>query len=116
MKIFYIFFTYITFLNTALAWWLWDAMLPVADNQIWVEDNWVGTINDILIFVKDFIFTILWIIAVWVFLYFWFKLITSRWNQEEMQKTLVAFVYAIAWLAVIPLAYTLVYLITTYKF
>lgn len=115
MKYIYFLIIIINSFNTTKAS-LKDAMMPTSSNQIWVEDKWVDTINQVLIFVKDFIFTLLWIIAVWVFLYFWFKLITSRWNPEEMTKTLVRFVYAIVWLAIIPLAYALVKLITTYKF
>ncbi len=117
MKIFLILIIFITQINSSLAWWLKDSMLPTTNNQIWVNTNsWTWAINNILIFIKDFIFTILWIIVVGVFLYFWFKLITARWNPEEMKNTLVAFVYAIVWLAIIPLAYALVKIITTYKF
>lgn len=92
-----------------------DAMIPTNSNTIWVE-GWIWAISQVLIYIKDFLFSILWIIAVWVFLYFWFKLITAKWNEEELKKTLIWFLYAIIWLAVIPLAWSAVKIISTLKF
>lgn len=77
---------------------------------------WSSPIDTVIIFVKDFIFSILWIIVVWVFLYFWFKLVTSAWNPEELKKTMMWLVYVIVWLAIMSLAWAAVKLVTTLNF
>jgi hypothetical protein len=92
-----------------------DSMLPNG-NTVWVDDDWTHALNQVFIYVKNFLFSILWLVAVWVFLYFWFKLITAKWNEEEFKKALMWFVYAIIWLAIIPLAWWAVKIIGTLKF
>ena len=92
-----------------------DAMLP-NNNTIWVTWEWLSPLTQVIIYIKDFMFYILWIIAVWVFLYFGFKLTIARWDEEEFKKTLLWFVYAIVWLAIIPLAWWAVKIVTTLKF
>ncbi len=91
-----------------------DSMMPNS-NTIWISWEWTWVINEVLISFKDLLFYFLSFIAIWVFLYFWFKLIKSRWNEEEFKKTLMWFVYAIIWLAIIPLAYWAVKLIASLK-
>lgn len=102
---------YIIITNASLK----DSMMP-NENTIWIDWDWTWTINSILIYVKDLLFYILWLVAIAVFLYFWFKLISSRWNEEEFKKTLMWFVYAVIWLAIIPLAYWAVKLAASLKF
>lgn len=92
-----------------------DDMIPNL-NTVWVDESWTWVISQVLIYVKDFLFSILWIIAVWVFLYFWFKLIIARWNEEEFKKALIWFMYAVIWLTIIPLAWSAVKIISTLKF
>lgn len=93
-------------------------MLPVKWNKTVVatSNTWETPLNNVFKFIKDFLFDILWIIAVWVFLYFWFKLIAARWNPEEFKKVLMGFVYAIVWLAIIPLAWWAVKLVSSLSF
>ena len=102
---------YIIITNASLK----DSMM-LDENSIWIDWDWVWVINIILIYVKDLLFYILWFVAVAVFLYFWFKLISSRWNEEEFKKTLMWFIYAIVWLAIIPLSYWLVKLVVSLRF
>lgn len=92
-----------------------DSMLPNR-NTVWVDDEGTFALNQVFIYVKDFLFTILWLIAIWVFLYFWFKLISSRGNEEDFKKALMWFVYAVIGLAIIPLAWWAVRLITSLDF
>lgn len=92
-----------------------DKMLP-NDNTVWLDRDGVWVLSQILIYVKDFLFSILGIVAIWVFLYFWFQLVISRWNEEEFKKTLMWFVYAVIWLAIIPVAWWAVKIISTLKF
>ncbi len=90
-------------------------MLP-NNNTVWVDAEWTWVLNQIFIYVKNFMFAVLGLIAIWVFLYFWFKLISARWNEEEFKKALMWFVYAIIWLAIIPLAWWVVRLIVSLDF
>lgn len=115
MKYFYIIIWFL-FLKINVFADLKSDMTWIIDNKIWINKNETWALDQVFIYAKDFIFTILWIIGVGVFLYFWFKLITSRWNPEEFKKTLLWFVYAIIWLAVVPLAYVLVKLISSLNF
>lgn len=94
---------------------LQSSMLP-NDNTVGVDAEWTWVLNQIFVYVKNFMFAILWLIAIWVFLYFWFKLISSRGNEEEFKKALMWFVYAIIWLAIIPLAWWVVRLIVSLDF
>ncbi|MBW7954566.1 hypothetical protein H3C61_02010 [Candidatus Gracilibacteria bacterium] len=100
-----------TFLASAS---LKDSMMPNS-NTIGVSSNGTGVINEVLISFKDLLFYFLGFIAIGVFLYFGFKLITSRGNEEEFKKTLMGFVYAVIGLAIIPLAYGAVKLIASLK-
>lgn len=90
-------------------------MLP-NNNTVWVNAEWTWVLNQIFVYVKNFMFAVLWLIAIWMFLYFWFKLISARWNEEEFKKALMWFVYAIIWLAIIPLAWWVVRLIVSLDF
>jgi len=82
-------------------------------NLSWDEKT---PLNQIFTFIKDQIFFFLIFISIWVFLYFWFKLITSRWNPEEFKKFQTWFIYAILWLTVIPLALWIVKLVSSLNF
>lgn len=92
-----------------------DQMLP-NNNTVGLESEWTDTLNQIFIYIKDFLFAILWLIAIGVFLYFWFKLISSRGNEEDFKKALMWFVYAVIGLAIIPLAWGAVRLIVSLDF
>ncbi len=113
-KIIFVFCAYF-FSLSAYAGDLRDKMLP-NNNTVWVDAEWTWVLNQIFIYVKNFLFAILWLIAIGVFLYFWFKLISSRGNEEEFKKALMWFVYAIIWLAIIPLAWWVVRLISSLNF
>lgn len=69
-----------------------------------------------VVFGRDFILDILYLIVIWVFLFLWAKLIAARWKPDELKNVLMWFVYALIWLAVIPLAYWAVKLISSLNF
>ena len=122
-KIIYTFIWYVFFIQfsiTSFAWDLKGQMLWTIREQSedWVWVSWFDTnpLDDVLKFITDSIFVLLWIIWVWVFLYFGFKLISARWNQEEMKKVLIGFVYAVVGLAIIPLALFVVRLVSSLNF
>lgn len=52
------------------------------------------------------------VIAVWVMIYVWFLFLTAEWKTEQFSKAWKAAIYAIIWLAVVPLAYVLVKIAT----
>lgn len=89
----------------------WDSILKVEVAKDW--SNWINLIDSILNILKDTIFNLLPIIATFVFLLIWAKLFMARWNEEEFKKSLMWFVYAAIWLAIIPMAWWIIYLITT---
>lgn len=113
-KIFYVLIVFLTniYLTTAS---LKKSMLP-NNNTIWISWKWTDSLNQVFIYAKNFLFAVLWLIAVWVFLFFWFKLISAKWDPEELKKVLMWFVYAIVWLAVIPLAWWIVKLVASLNF
>lgn len=92
-----------------------DDMMPNSET-IWVTWEWSEPLTNVILYIKDFIFSILWLITIGVFLYFWFKLVTSRWEEEEFKKTLMWFLYVVIWLAIIPLALWAVKIISSLKF
>lgn len=93
-----------------------DQIIPQNHEVLW--NAWDGTwpLDAIIVYVKNFTFSIMWIIVVWVFLYLWFKLITSRWNAEEMKKALMWLVYVWAWLTIMSLAWWAVKLVSSLTF
>lgn len=101
--------------NSSYANSLKDAMTPSTNSSdnvgVYRSGEWA--LDQVLNYATVLIFMILWVVAVWVFIYLWFKLISSRWNEEEFKKALMWFVYAVVWLALIPMAYLLIKLITS---
>ena len=72
-------------------------------------------LEDIIKNIESIIYTILGIVAVWVFIFFWIKLITSRWNEDAFKKAKTWLIYAVWGLAIIPLAMALVKLASSLK-
>jgi len=99
-----------------VSWWMWwNPVLLEATSD--TSNNWEwNPLMTLFWFFRDFLFDILWVITVWVFLYFWFKLISAQWNPEEMKKVIVWFVYVVIWLAIIPLSLAAVRLVSSLNF
>lgn len=70
----------------------------------------------VLAYVRDSIFLLLWLIAVWVFLYIWARLIMARGNPEELKKALTSFIYAAIGIFTVALAWALVRIIAGLDF
>lgn len=93
---------------------IWDLFASIqteilpTDKTIITNTDWGTVLISLLAYAKDFIFWVLMLIAIWVFLYIWFKLITAKWNQEELTKALKAFTYAVVGIAFVWLAWALV--------
>ena len=87
-------------------------MLP-ENSLAWVSWSWKAPLVNLFSYAKNFIFSILWLIVIWTFLYLWFVLITSKWKPDDFKKALMWLVYAIVWLAIIPIAYAAVKIISS---
>lgn len=111
IKYWYI-FLWMCFSSSAFAT-LKENMLPAEEKKLWMDWEGMDATNKLFEFVRDFLFNILWIVAVGVFIYFWFRLITAKWSPEDLKKTMLWLVYAIVWLAIIPLAWGIVKLIAS---
>lgn len=95
-------------------WW-WD--IPYCDDDDCWLDEWIEEIKDVNLietdksaseFVQDVIKFVLWflaLISVLIIIYSWFILLVWLWDEEKAKKTKQIIIYAIAWLAIIFLAY-----------
>ncbi len=72
---------------------------------------WDNILDDVLAYVRDSIFGLLAMIAIWVFLYIGFKLIIARWNPEEFKKALNTLIYAVIGIFVVSFAFAAVRLV-----
>ncbi len=95
--------------------WVWvnNQVLSAATGEITWDENVLTTLFG---YVRDFIFDLVWIAAIGVFLYFGFKMISAQWNPEELKKVMIWFLYAVIWLAIIPLSWALVKLVSSLDF
>lgn len=71
----------------------------------WADEE---AIDGILGFFRDSIFDLLLLIAVWVFLFIWWRLLIARWNPEELKKAFISLVHAGIGLFVVSAAYAIV--------
>lgn len=126
-KIIKILFLSLVLTSSAFAGWTVDlrsSMNP--NNGVWTSNPVLSqatglaaddsALMDVFAYIRDFIFDLVWIAAIGVFLYFGFKMISAQWNPEELKKVLIGFLYAVIWLAIIPLSWALVRLVSSLDF
>lgn len=119
MKKIYYFMLFITFIFIYQIWywaWLTQEDLLTGWSTIWVTWNWLGSVDQVFVYWKSLFFTLISIITIATFMYLWYVIITSKWNEEEYKTALKWFVYAVIWLAVIPLSWWLIKIITSLDF
>lgn len=88
---------------------LQEQMTPTGtENVVRATGTDEEAVDGVLGFVRDTMFDLLLLIAVWVFLYIWGKLLMARWNPEELKKAFTGLVNAGIWLFVVAAAYALV--------
>lgn len=88
---------------------LQEQMTPTGtENVVRATGTDEEAVDGVLWFVRDTMFDLLLLIAVWVFLYIWGKLLMARWNPEELKKAFTGLVNAGIWLFVVAAAYALV--------
>jgi len=88
---------------------LQEKMTPEGTERV-VRATWTDeeAIDWILGFFRDSIFDLLLLIAVWVFLFIWWRLLIARWNPEELKKAFISLVHAGIGLFVVAAAYAIV--------
>jgi len=89
----------------------WDSIIVVDK----IPTDWSGLsfLDWILKILRDTTFWVLPTVAILVFLFIWMKLFLARWDQEEFKKSLMWFIYAAIGLTIVPMAWWIIYLITT---
>lgn len=112
-KIFYFIISYILSIN--IVFWVWNETIKdwlkdktnpiMMDSQGWMLD-------DLLLYIKTSLTSLLTITVVWVFIYLWIKLVLARWNPEEFKKVMSHFVYVAIWIFIISFAYAAVKLVS----
>jgi len=89
----------------------YDGNNTLTDTTVWLEP-----INSSFQTIKDIIFWLIALFAIWSFLYFWFKLVIAQWNQEEFQKSISWFIYTIVGIIIVTLAWWIIKLISSIQF
>ena len=105
-------------------WWedtIKSNIIPIDPNYaatgaLTAATAWLSPISKSFQIVKDIIFWLLALFAIWSFLYFWFKLVVAQWNQEEFKKAMSWFVYTIIGIILASLAWWIIKLISSIQF
>ena len=94
--------------NSIITWWKME----------WLAADWSWEIRIWLMtwYFKTAMFSLFYVIAVWVFIFLWVKLVMARWNAEEFKKALMWFVYAVVGIVLVPMAYVLVSFVSWINF
>jgi len=92
-----------------------EDMIPT-DNTLGLTGEGFSPLDQLIAFVKNSLFDLLWILWVGIFLYFWYRLITARGNADELKKVMMAFLYVVIGLAIIPLALVVVRIVSSLNF
>ncbi len=91
----------------------WNTIMGESSEINW---NWTSIIMIVLTEFKNIIFGLLATISIWVFIYLGYKLVIAQWKPDEFKKAMMWLVYAIVWLAIVPLAWAMVKLISSLQF
>ncbi len=75
--------------------------------------DWFDLLDNIFSWITDHIFWVLAVILIGVFIYIWYLFITSSWDEAQFKKAWKTFIYAIIWIIVIILSFSLIKLIST---
>lgn len=68
-------------------------------------------LDNLFAYVRNSLFSLLMLIAIAVFVYIGFKLITARGNPEEFKKALNTFIYAVVGIFIVSFAFAAVRLV-----
>jgi len=71
-------------------------------------DLWYHAINLMLIYFRDTIFSLLYVLWIGAFIYIWIKLIMARGKPDEFKKAFTNLIYVIVWILLVSLSWALV--------
>lgn len=107
-------------LKTDMLVWEQDNNLISGQNNVnlglWVDKNNVSFSKNFIQVVERYIFWLLWVVSVSVFIYIAYMLFTAEWKEDQFKKAIKALTYAIVWLAVIPLSFIVIKIVTWFNF
>lgn len=81
-----------------------EAPQPVSDTIIWTDANLYTTIQNWVTFFIGF----LYFVAVVFWLWGWFNILTSSWDEEKVKKWKNIIIYAVIWIIIIFLASSII--------
>lgn len=105
--------------NTYSAWdsTIKNTLLDTTSSPIWWT-SW-NTTSSILwplfVWVKTEFFSLVMVLAIWVFIFIGIKFATAKWNPEEFKKAWLHLVYAIIWIFMIFMAWGLVKIVASLR-
>ena len=73
-------------------------------------------LDKLLTFVKDSIFGILALVAIWMFLYVWFSLVKAQWNPEELKKAFMTLIHVIIGLFIVAISWAVITMASSVTF
>ena len=105
------------FIQISFSGSLQDQIIPTENTAIVDNEVSLGGWNIFLLdYVKESIFWLLALIAIWVFIFIWARLVMAKWNPEEFKKAIMQLIYAIVWLAIVAISWAAVKLISSLNF
>lgn len=75
--------------------------------------GWFDLLDNIFAWITEHVFWVLAIILIGVFIYVWYLFITSSWDEAQFKKAWKTFVYAIIWIVIIIVSFSVIKLIST---
>lgn len=116
----YISFLFLSFINYSYSFeFSEDSMLPKWTNKdikTIVDVNGETIVDNLLKYTKETLTWLIMVVAIWAFLYVWFKLVVARGNPEEFKKAIQTFIYTIVWIVLVWMAWAFVSLVASIKF
>ena len=75
--------------------------------------GWFDLLDNIFAWITEHVFGVLAIILIGVFIYVGYLFITSSWDEAQFKKAWKTFVYAIIWIVIIIVSFSVIKLIST---
>lgn len=84
---------------------------PWIDSSLALEGSTQWTFKSSFISVLNYFLWFLWLLALAFIVYAWIKMVTSEWEQKEVEKAQKMIIYAIVGIVIIILSYSIVRII-----
>lgn len=122
IKIFLSFFVYLLSYNFLYAEDLRDEIVNfdwsnsetiIAGAWSW---DWLNLLDNVILFFKDSIFNLLYLIVVSAFIYIWAKLVMARWKPDQFKKIWIHIIHIVVWIFVITWAWAIIKVVSWLSF